>query len=71
MPLHGRARCERVRHVEQRGWFQRPALERVVHEHRRGVNHDYLVWALLVLEIWIRLSTEKSASVDESALTIA
>ena len=58
-------------HVEQRGWFQRPALERVVHEHRRGVNHDYLVWALLVLEMWIRLSTEKNATVDESALTIA
>jgi len=58
-------------HVEQRGWFRRQALERVVHEHRRGVNHDYLIWALLVLEMWVRLTLGKTAPVDESALSVA
>jgi asparagine synthase (glutamine-hydrolysing) len=42
--------------VEQRGWFQRNTLERVVQEHRRGVDHAHLLWALLVLELWIRLT---------------
>jgi asparagine synthase (glutamine-hydrolysing) len=58
-------------HVEQRGWFRRQALERVVHEHRRGVNHDYLIWALLVLEMWVRLTLGKTAPVDEGALSVA
>lgn len=58
-------------HVEQRGWFQRKALERVVFEHRNGVNHDYLIWALLVLEMWIRLVMEKSVPIDESTLSFA
>jgi asparagine synthase (glutamine-hydrolysing) len=58
-------------HVEQRGWFRRKALERVVQEHRRGVNHDNLLWALLVLEMWIRLTREQTFPLDEHALSLA
>ena len=58
-------------HVEQRGWFRRKALERVVQEHRRGVNHDYLLWALLVLEMWIRLTREQTFPLNENALSLA
>jgi asparagine synthase (glutamine-hydrolysing) len=57
--------------VEQRGWFSRKSLERVVQEHRRGVNHDYLLWALLVLEMWIRLAHKDALSVDENAVSVA
>lgn len=57
--------------VEQRGWFQRKALVRLVEEHRRGVNHDYLLWALLVLELWIRLSMEKISPLSENAFSLA
>ena len=54
--------------VEQRGWFQREALERVVREHRSGVDHAYLLWALLVLELWIRLTLEKRVESGERSL---
>jgi asparagine synthase (glutamine-hydrolysing) len=57
--------------VEQRGWFRRKALERVVQEHRRGVNHDYLLWALLVLEMWIRLTREQTFPLSENAFSLA
>jgi asparagine synthase (glutamine-hydrolysing) len=53
--------------VERRGWFQREALERIVQEHRRGVNHDYLLWALLVLEMWMRLTLQRADAVRETA----
>lgn len=42
-------------HVERRGWFRRQTLERIVAEQRQGVEHDYLLWAILVLELWLRL----------------
>jgi asparagine synthase (glutamine-hydrolysing) len=41
-------------HVERRGWFQRPALERLVQQHRQGARNDFLLWSLLVLELWLR-----------------
>jgi hypothetical protein len=56
--------------VERRGWFSRKALERVVQEQRRGVNHDYLLWALLVLEMWIRLAREEAFSSNENAVSL-
>ena len=43
-------------HVERRGWFRRAALEQLVDEHQRGRNHGHLLWALLVLELWLRLA---------------
>jgi asparagine synthase (glutamine-hydrolysing) len=58
-------------HVERRGWFRRKALERVVQEHRRGVKYDYLLWALLVLEMWIRLTREETFPLNENAFSVA
>jgi len=42
-------------HVEQRGWFRREALQQLVTEHRNAVDHAYLLWALMVLELWLRV----------------
>ena len=41
-------------HVEERHWFRRDTLQRLVTEQRQGVNHDYLLWNLLILEMWLR-----------------
>jgi asparagine synthase (glutamine-hydrolysing) len=49
-------------HVEQRGWFRRPALQSIVSEHRRGADHAYLLWGLLILELWVRMSLERTIS---------
>ena len=49
-------------HVEQRGWFRRPALESIVSEHRRGADRAYLLWGLLILELWVRMSLERTIS---------
>jgi hypothetical protein len=45
-------------HVERRQWFRRQALQQIVKEHRRGVDHGYLLWGLIVLELWVRMSLE-------------
>jgi asparagine synthase (glutamine-hydrolysing) len=45
-------------HVERRKWFRRQALQEIVKEHRRGVDHGYLLWGLMVLELWVRMSLE-------------
>jgi asparagine synthase (glutamine-hydrolysing) len=38
-----------------RDYFQRDALQRMIHEHLSGMqNHEKLLWALLSLEIWHR-----------------
>jgi hypothetical protein len=44
--------------VEQRQWFRREALQQIVEEHRRGADHGYLLWGLMVLELWTRMSIE-------------
>jgi asparagine synthase (glutamine-hydrolysing) len=44
--------------VEQRQWFRRQALQQIVEEHRHGIDHGYLLWGLIVLELWVRLSVE-------------
>jgi asparagine synthase (glutamine-hydrolysing) len=49
-------------HVERRGWFRRETLSRVVDEHRRGAAHQDLLWALLVLELWLRLVVDGTLS---------
>ncbi|MGA2030818.1 MAG: asparagine synthase (glutamine-hydrolyzing) [Thermoguttaceae bacterium] len=54
------------RHVERRGWFCRDALRQVVHQHRRGVDHAHLLWALLILEMWMRLSVERTLGPDDT-----
>ena len=45
-------------HVEQRNWFQRSALERVVAEHRQGKDRGYLLWTLVILELWMRVAVD-------------
>jgi asparagine synthase (glutamine-hydrolysing) len=47
-------------HVEQRGWFRRRALQRLVNQQRQGANLDYLLWALMVLELWLRMSIDRT-----------
>jgi asparagine synthase (glutamine-hydrolysing) len=47
-------------HVEQRGWFRRQSLQRLVDEQLRGIQHGNLLWALLVLELWIRQAAERT-----------
>jgi asparagine synthase (glutamine-hydrolysing) len=47
-------------HVERRGWFRREALEQLVREHRAGVDRAYLLWTLMVLEMWIRIAVDGS-----------
>ncbi len=49
--------------VEQRGWFQRKTLEVLLKEHRRQahpVGHDsaYLLWTLIILELWLRMTVD-------------
>jgi asparagine synthase (glutamine-hydrolysing) len=47
-------------HVEARALFQRQSLKQVVEEQRRGKNRSYLLWSLLILEIWLRLTVDRS-----------
>jgi asparagine synthase (glutamine-hydrolysing) len=44
--------------VEQRQWFRREALKSIVDEHRHGIDHAYLLWGLVVMELWVRMSVE-------------
>ena len=44
--------------VEARGLFCRDGLERVVAAHRAGQDYGYLLWGLIVLELWIRIALE-------------
>jgi len=44
-------------HVERRGWFRRQALESIFNEPT-GTSGTYLLWTLMVLELWIRIHTE-------------
>ena len=53
-------------HVERRGWFRRQTLERIVGEHRQGAGHDDLLWALLVLELWLRLVVDGTLSQSDT-----
>jgi asparagine synthase (glutamine-hydrolysing) len=50
--------------VEQRGWFQRKALENIVARQRGGANHDYLIWSLLVLELWMQMTVDETLAPD-------
>ncbi|MEK7377129.1 MAG: asparagine synthase (glutamine-hydrolyzing) [Candidatus Margulisiibacteriota bacterium] len=37
-----------------RNIFNKSYLERLLNEHKMGINHDYQIWALLTLEFWFR-----------------
>lgn len=46
-------------HIERRGWFRRDTVERLVAEHRSGIDRSSILWSLLVLEWWLQ-SLEES-----------
>lgn len=54
-------------HVERRGWFRRAALQHLVDSHRRGADHSPVLWTLVVLELWLRLSAERTPGVVNGA----
>jgi asparagine synthase (glutamine-hydrolysing) len=47
-------------HVERRGWFKRAALERLVAEHRAGHDRGYVLWTLMILELWTRMTVDRT-----------
>ena len=49
-------------HVERRGWFRRDSLQRLVQEHARGIEYGGLLWAMLILELWVRMTVENAIS---------
>jgi len=53
--------------VEQRGWFRRDTLSRVVEEHQHSGNQGYLLWRLMVLERWLQLAAQPGDSRGEAA----
>jgi asparagine synthase (glutamine-hydrolysing) len=50
--------------VERRGWFRRDSLQRLVQQHAGGAEHGDLLWAMLILELWIRITVEHSIDPD-------
>jgi len=52
--------------ASQRGWFQPSALKTLVQEHNSGHDHGYLLWALVVLELWVRLSLDRTLSAEDT-----
>jgi asparagine synthase (glutamine-hydrolysing) len=47
--------------LRARGLFDPGAVERLVAEHLRGVNHSERLWALLTFEIWARVFLDGEA----------
>jgi asparagine synthase (glutamine-hydrolysing) len=44
-----------------RGYFQRTAVEKLLHEHMQGsADHSYRLWALFYLELWHRVVIDES-----------
>lgn len=52
-------------HVERRNWFKRRSLERIVAEHRQGIDRGYLLWSLVILELWMRLAVDRTLKPGE------
>lgn len=44
--------------VERRGLFRREALQSAVDAQRAGRGGDYVIWSLLVLELWLRMTVD-------------
>jgi asparagine synthase (glutamine-hydrolysing) len=51
--------------VEERGWFRRQTLQRLVDEHRQGRNHGQVLWSLAVLEQWLRLAVGRPRDLQD------
>ncbi len=46
-----------------RGYFERPAIERLIAEHQNGArDHHRLLWKLIVLEHWHREFPDRAGS---------
>jgi asparagine synthase (glutamine-hydrolysing) len=46
--------------VEMRGWFRREALERIVANPGKSYHGFYLLWTLLILEMWLRMTVDRT-----------
>jgi asparagine synthase (glutamine-hydrolysing) len=44
--------------IERRGWFERDGVQAVVSAQRAGRGQDYVVWTLLVLELWLQATLD-------------
>ncbi|HYC21791.1 MAG TPA: asparagine synthase (glutamine-hydrolyzing) [Candidatus Bathyarchaeia archaeon] len=54
-------------HVERRGWFRRATLEQIVQGRRPGVQREKLLWALIVLEQWMRTTIDGESTARVAA----
>jgi asparagine synthase (glutamine-hydrolysing) len=49
---------------DDRGWFRRDALKRLLGEHQEGrADHGHRLWALVMLELWLRTYVDAAAPV--------
>src|SRR5262249_16695298 len=52
----------------QRGYFNGPALERRLMEHRRGIrDHSWEIWHLLIFELWHRNFLEPATRTEAAS----
>jgi asparagine synthase (glutamine-hydrolysing) len=49
--------------AQERGWFRRSEIDRLIDEHQRGAaDHAYKLWALVQLELWLRTYVDAPAA---------
>jgi asparagine synthase (glutamine-hydrolysing) len=53
-------------HVERRGWFCRNSLEQIVARQKRGERLGPLLWALIILELWLRMAIDRTLGADDA-----
>ena len=46
--------------LSRRGWFRQNVLKEILQSHEKGKDYSKLLWALLVLEIWLRIAVDKT-----------
>ena len=52
--------------VRRRGLFQPAAVQRLIDEHRaKRHNHSHRLWAMAVLEAWLRVHHDGEAALPE------
>ena len=51
--------------AHQRGYFEKPVVERMAREHAsHAADHGSMLWALLHLELWHRTWVDPTPEVD-------